>query len=198
MLQLMAESASRTSFLTFVLGFMTVIVLFKTKNSWGKIAIFAAGAVVFFLVFQFLMQSEVLKNRILQSTQEGDFSDRDMIWQRLVPVIKNNPIIGVGITGYAQVAQSIFGRAMSPHNVILEILCFTGITGLFIYLVFLYRIFKKSLNHYRLDGFLLPMILTIPILAMLLTGQILNVKIGWVIFAYIATSTSIINTQEPD
>jgi O-antigen ligase len=134
------------------------------------------------------MQSEVLKFRLLQSTQEGDLSGREIIWQTVLHLIKRSPILGVGNTGYAYFMQTNFGSVTSPHNVILEVLCLTGITGLFLYLIFLYRIFKISLNRYKMDGFLLPLMLIIPILGLLFSGQILAVKIGWVIFAYITGS----------
>ena len=186
MLQLMAESGSRVSFIAFVSAFIIGILLFKTKNVWRKVAIFTAGVFAFIFVWQFLMQSGILKLRLLESIQEGDLSKREILWQALFPLVKSNPIIGVGNTGYANFAQTTFGIVESPHNVLLELLCLTGITGLFLYLIFLYRIFKKGLSDYKMDGFLLPLILIIPILGMLLSGQILNVKIGWVIFAYIA------------
>jgi O-antigen ligase len=79
---------------------------------------------------------------------------------------------------------NITGAFYSPHNVILEVLSYTGITGLFFYVLFLYRIFKISLKKYKKDGSLLQLLLLIPILGLLLSGQLLAVKIGYVIFAF--------------
>jgi O-antigen ligase len=101
-------------------------------------------------------------------------------------LILDNPLFGVGTVGYETYSFMVFGELKSPHNVFLEILCYTGITGLTVYLVFLYRIFRRSFHLYRQTKIILPILLLIPIFASLASGQILNVKIGWLIFAYIA------------
>ena len=195
MLTLMAESGSRVAFLSFILAFIAGGFLFQTKKVWAKILVLGIGALAFLAVWQFLMQIEVLNTRLLMSIEERDLSERDIIWQRLLPLIKSNPLFGVGKTGYADFTQIIFGQFTSPHNVFIEVLCLTGITGLFIYLVFLYRIFKGSYLLYKAESLLLPLLLIIPVLGLLLSGQILFVKIGWVIFAYISGS-SITNKTE--
>jgi O-antigen ligase len=186
MLQLMAATGSRMAFISFILAFFTGGILIKTKDAWRKILALVIGALAFVIVWKYLMQSEVLKIRILQSTQQGDISERDIIWHHLIPLIKQNPIFGVGKTGYALFSQTAFGTSTSPHNVILEVLCLTGIVGLIIFLLFLYRIFKRSFRIYWQEGLLLPLLFIFSILGMLLSGQILAVKIGWVIYAYIA------------
>lgn len=196
MLTLMAESGSRLAFISFILSFIIGGFLFKTRKIWTKAMIMVIGTLAFIAIWQFLLQNEILSIRLLQSVQEGDISERDIIWQRLLPLVKNNPIFGVGKTGYAFFAQATFGQATSPHNVILEVLCLTGIIGLIIYLIFLYRVFKRIFNLYRTEDLLLPLLLTLPIFGLLLSGQILYVKIGWVIFAYIASCENNNNIQK--
>ncbi len=186
MLTLMAESGSRVAFLSFILAFIAGGFLFKTKKVWAKILVLGIGVLAFLAVWQFLMHIEVLNTRLLLSLEEGDLSERDIIWQRLLPLIKSNPFFGVGKTGYAEFTQVTFGHFTSPHNVFIEILCLTGITGLFFYLMFLYRIFKGSYFLYKTENLILSLLLIIPVLGLLLSGQILFVKIGWVIFAYIS------------
>jgi O-antigen ligase len=84
-----------------------------------------------------------------------------------------------------------FSRIPSPHNVILELMCYSGIIGLTIYLVYFYQICKRGYQSYKRKGLLLPILLLIYIFGMLFTGQILYDKIGWIIFAYTVGSTSI-------
>ncbi len=196
MMMFMAETGSRVALVSFVLAFITGILLFKTKNIWGRIAIFAVGALAFIYVWQFLMQSEVLKLRILQSTHESDLSGREIIWQTLLPLIKSNLVFGVGETGYQYFSQTTFGEIASPHNVFIEVLCYTGIAGLIIYLIFLYRIFIRSFQIYKTMNMLLPLLLLVPVMGLLVSGQILNVKIGWVIFTYIAGYSIVSQRQE--
>jgi O-antigen ligase len=194
MLQFLAESGSRVALLAFILSFISASVLLKTKNIRTKLLIFATGILIFYLIWHFMMQTDVIRIRLLRSMQEGDLSNRDVIWQQIIPIIKGNPIFGIGETGYHEHMYGIFGEITSPHNVILEVLCYTGIVGLIVYLIFLYRIFIKSIQLYRNKGMLLPLLLLIPVMGMLLSGHILVVKIGWVIFAYIIGRSFI----EPD
>jgi O-antigen ligase len=196
MMIFMAETGSRVALLSFLLVFITGIFLFKTKNVWGRIALLAAGSLALIYIWQFLMQSEILKLRLLQSTQEGDLSGRGIIWKTLIPLIKSNPIFGVGETGYQYFSQTAFGEIKSPHNVILEVLCYTGITGLILYLIFLFRIFLRSIQVYKSLNILLPLLLLIPVMGLLVSGQILYVKIGWIIFTYITGYSIVCQPQE--
>jgi len=154
-----------------------------------KISILFVGSIAIIYTWVILAQSETLVQRLSRSYEEGDLAGRDLIWQRLYPLIESNPILGVGKTGYHYFSQMIYGGRKSPHNVIIEILCYTGIIGLIIYLLFLFRVFKKGYQDYKTEGLLLPLLLIPPVLGMIVSAQILGVKIGWVIFAYIVGSS---------
>lgn len=196
MMRLMAETGSRVAFVSFVLAFILGILLVKFNSYWKKIAVFSIGILVFIFVWQYLMQSDVLRQRILLSIHEGDMSQRDLIWQKVIILIKSNPILGVGETGYFYYSEKAFGMVKSPHNVILELLCYTGIVGLFTYLVFFFRIIKRSIHHFKTDNLFLPILLLPLLTGLVFTAQILNVKIGWVIFAYISGYYSLIEDQK--
>lgn len=185
MLMLMALTGSRVSTVSFLLSFILGIFLLKTKNSYLKIIVMVSAIIVFVLIWKFLMQTGVLRERLMLTIQERNLSGREIIWGHIIPLIKSNPILGVGSVGYNSYIQNIFGYVRSPHNVILEVLCYTGIIGLALYLSFLFLIWKKSLQIYRIKNKMLPILLFVPILLMLVSGQILGVKLGWIIFAYI-------------
>jgi O-antigen ligase len=186
MLHLMALSGSRVAMAAFILTFIIGGILIKTKTIWRKLLIFIFATLSFIAIWQYLMQTEVLKLRLLQSIYEGDLSGRDIIWQKIIPIIKNNPVFGIGTVGYNHFTLATFGEIKSPHNVFLEVLCYTGIVGLAVYLIFLFKILKKVMHIYKTAGILLPLLLLISIFGLLVSGQILSVKTGWIIFAYIA------------
>lgn len=196
MLKLMTQTGSRIAIISFLLAFITGGVLLRTKKVWGKIVSITIVVLAIIFIGQYVMQDDVIRLRLLQSIQEGDLSGRDVIWERLLPLIKDNPIFGVGKTGYAHYAQSTFGAVESPHNVLLEVLCLTGITGLIIFLIFIYRIVKRSYQNYKTEGLMLQLLLIFPILGMLLSSHILQVKIGWAMFAYIAGFSNLNQKQE--
>lgn len=191
MLTLMAQTGSRVAFISFVTAFIAGVVLYNTKKMEAKFFVLVLGTLLLVVIWQFIMQSELLSTRIMLSITEMDISERDVIWKKILPLIKSNPVFGVGKTGYEDFSQRIFGQFTSPHNVIIEVLCLTGFTGLFLYLLFLYRVFNQSYKSYRSEKRLLPLLLTLPILGMMLSGQLLFVKIGWVIFAYASGNSAL-------
>ena len=184
-------TGSRISFTSFILCIVAGIVLLKTKKSIGKLVTIFTGIVGLIIIGTLVMQTPVLRDRLLQSAQEGDLSHRDVIWRNLLPLIKENPVFGVGQSGYNYYTLITFGGEKSPHNVILEVICLTGFVGLLIYLSFLYKVFQRAYQVYGKVGLLLPILLAIPILGLLLSGQILGQKVGWIIFAYMVGSTAI-------
>lgn len=180
MLELMAETGSRVAIIAFILAIISGGILYNTKNLWTKISIVIIISIVLVYFSLLIMKSEILMLRLLKSYEEGDLAGRDTIWQSLIPTIKNNPIFGIGETGYAK----LFGN-LSPHNVFLEILCYTGVLGLILYLNFLYNICKRAYKCLKSSGNMLPLLLLLPIFGFIFAGQILTQKLGWVIFAYI-------------
>lgn len=198
MISLLVETGSRLAILSFVLVFIIGIILFKTEKYGWKIIVLVIGIISVFLIWQFIIQNDVFRTRLLQSIYEGNLSNRDVIWKNLIPLIKGNPILGIGESGYTKFSQATYGVYASPHNVILEVLCFTGLTGLLIYFYFLFLIYKRSLLAYRREGLLLPLILLFIIFSMIVVSHVLEVKIGWAIFAYISGYSINIETQDEE
>jgi O-antigen ligase len=198
MISLMIGTGSRHALLAFMIVFIAGLVLLKTNKSGWKILAFVVGIVSIIFIFLYTLQNEVLRTRLLESVQEGNLSNRDVIWKNIIPIIKSHPILGIGQSGYAQYCQLTFGAYTSPHNVILEILCFTGFTGLIIYFYFFYLNFNRSWQTYRKEGILLPTLLMLIAFTMLLISHILEVKIGWAIFAYASSSGFLEKSETQD
>lgn len=184
MVKLLTESGSRIAFLTLVVMFSIGTFLFKTEKKIYKLFVVLLSGILIFLIIQYVFSNEVFMTRILLTTESGDIAGRDIIWQKLFPLIIENPFFGVGKTGYVEYSQQVFNFVQSPHNVIFEILCYTGFVGLFSYLLFVFRSAIISIKAYKYRHEFLPLLLFIPIAGYLLSGQILNNKIGWVIFAF--------------
>lgn len=197
MLKLLAESGSRVAFTSFVLMFSFGVILLKTKKTWYKIVAFVIGSIVFALMIQYILNSSILVNRLLQTVNEGDLAGRDEIWQELQPLILGNPLFGVGKTGYAEYSQKVFSGLKSPHNVIIEILCYVGAFGFIAYFLFFIRVIKLIFKSYKKTKILLPPILIFPIFGFILSGQILTSKIGWIIFSY-SIASGLFLVQKPE
>lgn len=190
MLFFLAETGSRVAFISFVLASITGIILFKASNIRNKITFMIVGVISLSLILILLLKSEKLAVRILETSQTGDLGGREYIWTNIFPLIKQNPIFGIGKTGYLEYVMGILGSPTSPHNVFLEVLCYTGSIGLAIYLIFIYMVFIRGYRSYKNYGWLLPVLLIIPVMGMFMSGQILDSKIGWMIFAFIVGNSA--------
>jgi O-antigen ligase len=184
MLQLLVATGSRVALLSFGLALITGTALFKTKRMVWKISLLALGATVAFMVGLSVIASETLSSRLIASYYERDLAGRDVIWADLLPLVTSHPFLGSGQTGFAQFTAMIFGGFISPHNVFLEVLCYTGVVGLSLYLWFLWRVFQSGWKSYRTEGWLLPLLLWSPIVGCLVSGQVLAWKFVWCILAY--------------
>ena len=193
MLYFIGKTGSRSATIAIVLAIVSGVILYKTKTSINKVMVVLFGSIFVILMGVLLMQNETLTSRLKATSESGDLGERDKIWKAASAIIMENPIIGVGKTGYANEFTEIWGAVESPHNVIIEVLCYTGIIGLFIYFIFLYQVFSRAYNTYQLNGWLLPLLLIIPVMGHILSGQILESKSGWVILAYMVSSTAIKN-----
>ena len=189
MFSLMIQTGSRSAFITFCLMIFSGVLLMKGPKRYSKIFIFFLGVILGFVIWYYLPTSGVLYSRLKLTEQSHDLGGRAGIWEIVLPFIKNNPLFGRGESGYISYITRSTGNYISPHNVILEVLSYTGIVGLSLYILFLSRIFLISLKKYRKDGSLLRLLLIIPILSQLLSGQLLNVKLGYVIFAFSVSGT---------
>jgi len=191
MLKFMLETGSRTAFIGFILAFFVGSLLIK-MGTWRNKVVFlclSVGASVFIL--NALEQADILVTRLDRTTEYGDLAGRDEIWRSIGPLIKDNLILGVGRTGYENFMGFSFGHDVvtSPHNVIIEVIAYTGIVGLTMYLTLLWRIGQSAFRSYKTTGFLLPLLLLCPVCAMILVGQALGSKIAWAIFALTAGTT---------
>jgi O-antigen ligase len=192
----MISTGSRVSFIAFIMALFTFFALFKTKNKWGKPVFILFATFVTIYTWHFFLKSEGITQRLILSIQEGDLSNRDIIWKSIFPIWLENPFFGIGQTGYDYVVFAANNRLVSPHNVVLEILCLTGITGFFFYFLFLFRISKVSFMLYRKYNYLLSILLLIPVTGLLMSAQLLQVKIGWIIYAYILANSIYLNPKK--
>ena len=172
-------SGSRTAFLCLLLVFASTVFSYRGK---GKNRIVVWGIIAAFAMFLFL-RGTVLFDRLLDSATTGDTSGRDLIWAALLPKCLENPVFGVGMTGYDTLTMEATGKLTNPHNVFLEIFAYSGYVGLSIYFIFWLIILIRGmkLRSYHLY---LPLILFLPILVNLFCGHVIETKISYIAYAY--------------
>ena len=197
---LLFATGSRTSFLSFILTFIICVFGFRPKQVRRKLIVAMFSIILGFVMYNVLLNSEfVILQRLLETAEDGNLSGRDVIWAKLWPYVEKHILLGVGETGYVEISREALGAAMvpggttygySPHNVLLELILYTGVWGLILFLWFWLKNFHCALVAYRASSKILPILLIVPIVGCILSGQILTAKWAYLIYAYvIATGT---------
>lgn len=191
---LLFATGSRTAFIIFALSIFAIIGFYPTKSAFGKIAFIMLGIVCCAYAFNKLVDSDsILIERLTTTVEEGNSSGRDRITESLIPYVFESPILGYGQTGYVEVAKKALGKVsvisnvvygFSPHNVVMELLIYTGIIGLILWLIFWWKIGKESWILFRETKLLMPVLMCIPMLACILSGQLLTAKWAYILYAY--------------
>jgi O-antigen ligase len=192
LISLTLNTGSRLSFISLFLGIAVTIVLYKNRSVFNKIFILLSGLIASIFLFNLAMETEVLGARLTKTANEGNLAGRDDIWLSILPLIENNWIIGVGNTGYVEYVSRIYGKIISPHNVIIEVLAYSGIIGLSLFLNFIGSTFLLAFKYFRKYNEVIPFVFIVPISGIILSAQILTFKLGWVIFAFAVSRSTYI------
>lgn len=188
-------TGSRTALLILVLIYGCSIMTLNTKRKFLKFLLIVGGIAAFIYgAGKFLASESAMAQRLLLTLTEGSTGGRTDIWIAYLKYFPNHPLFGVGNSGMIDIATvngvgttDITGSvtALSPHNVLVELLMTTGLVGFFIMCIFWKNIWKAAYKTFRNYRYSLPIILSILILSVILSGQILGEKYAWIIYAYI-------------
>ncbi len=185
------DTGSRVSVLSLGLALLISAALIRTDKWYKKAILYVGLGFILYKGINVTMKSGIIIDRLTKTVEEGDLAGRDRIWTVTLQYIENNIIFGGGRTGFYKYSTESFGAYNGIHNVILEMLAFTGIIGLVIYLYFLYQISKNVISNYFQYKDLLQLLLIIPVMGMILSGHALNSKIAWAILAFSCITPSI-------
>ena len=186
-------TASRTAFLILPacgIAWLGYKLLASDKKFYALILGLFTFLIVFIpLVYLALMLDEFrfLAERLANTGGISDNSEtgRITLWIGFFTLIFENLFFGNGYSGFDLITYEFFGFIESPHNVLLETILYTGMIGLFLYILFLGRIFFASYKLFKYKNRILPTIIIPIALAFIMILQGLNEKVCWIILAYI-------------
>ncbi len=196
---LLFSTGSRVAFIAFVLS-LCLCILFLFENVKKEFATLLFSVVICVVLYFIFVRSDfVLLERLIATAEEGNLSGREQILKDLWPYVTKHLFWGVGQTGYVDIARDAIGRVSSdggalygysPHNVLVELILYTGIWGLLLFVWFWYQVFRRSWFAFRVNSNILPVLMLIPVVGCILSGQILTAKWAYIIYAYIIVSGS--------
>lgn len=189
MLHSILSTGSRTAFLVLFTGLLILYKPQKGMSVAAKGVLFYAMMGILVVVWVVFLRESLVVIRLFDTVNSSDLSGRDFLWAKVFLIIVENPLFGVGKTGYAMEISALLNQnkdgIASPHNVFVETLAYTGIVGLSILLLFLFRVIKAIVRTFRKDKNRYPLAFFMPILATLLSGQLFHPKVYWVLIAVI-------------
>ena len=195
---MIVATGSRSSFLTLVVVVALSLLTLQTKKKYTYyVLVFCGISVLIYAIQVFLTEDNAMVARLSNSITEGDTGGRVDIWKTYLKYVPENLLLGVGNTGMMDVAlqsgvgtTEVMGKitAYSPHNVLVEVLLTSGLVGFIPMLLFWIVCLAKSIKAFTKYNLALPMLMFIPILVILMSGQLLNEKYAWLIYAYIIVS----------
>jgi O-antigen ligase len=185
LINMVAQSASRVTFFSFIIILLLFFILKGGKSTIRRAGLIIFGFIAIYVILNYLLSFEILRNRVLDTIEDKDLAGRDLIWESFLPLFISNPVFGVGLSGYTEASYKIYKLFYSPHNVFLEVAIYTGLIGLIAFLVFLYRVVRFAFNALSSQHYILPLLLIVLIILICFSGQMLNVKPYWMIIAYI-------------
>jgi len=184
LIYVMIETSSRVAFISFSTMLLVMLVLYLLINPIKRfiLVVMISGLVAYFLL-PYIFSNDLLISRLL-SSKDGDLAGRDNIWISYISFIWESPIFGYGFSGFDEVSTNIFGSLASPHNVIIEVLLYSGFVGLILYMWFNAQVIYRGVLKYSLKKEYLGLLLLIPYLGSILSAQVLTHKIMWFILAF--------------
>jgi O-antigen ligase len=134
-------SFSRGGYVGVLVGLVTVGLL---RTRWMLVA-----AAVILLGWQTLLPAAV-KERIMMTTEDAEegqqfdssAQQRLVLWEDAMGLFKRNPITGTGYDTYSHMGR--VGNFRDTHNYYVKVLAETGIIGLMLYLILLWRMWRSG------------------------------------------------------
>lgn len=182
-MKLVLSTGSRVAFLSSALAITAMCIAHRSKYVLWKAAIVCSFVAAIPLVISYLETTSVF-SRLERMMYKGDTAGRVDVWRYSLEAFYESPLIGLGYSGMG----SHIGKYESPHNVIIELLALSGVVGLMFYLIFLAHLSTAGVSAFRKQRDVLPMLVLIPMAGMLLTGQVLDSKIFYLIPAFVLSS----------
>ena len=186
-------TASRTAVLTLLLCGLTWL-LFKSLASKNKFLTFILSSIILMIIILpavfFISQIETFELLAARIEDTGGISDRSeagrfSLWIGFYNLIFTNIIFGNGYSGFDLITSEYFGFLESPHNVFLEVILYTGLIGLILYSLFLFRALKAAYFMFSRTKLLLPILIAPVAFSFIFILQGLSEKIVWIFLAYV-------------
>jgi len=119
--------------------------LFRGKNQIGRVLRIILGLAVFLFALSIIIDK--MQSDLISSTLQGETGRNELLIAGIA-IFLDNPIFGTGIGGFEHIVNDGW-----PHNLIIELLCETGLVGFSIsLLIIIISLFLKKRGVYHITA----------------------------------------------
>ena len=176
-----------------IIGVAFLFLMRKTSNI-KRVFTILFGVVIIFYGFKIVLDSsEIMKRRLAEAQIDKNLGERTGIWTEALNLFQENPIAGIGTSGYEFEMLERRGEYSGTHNLFLYFLVTGGFVGLSLYLFFLRIIIQSVMTVYK--KYNIPLFMTLFLLYIInlsKSGGIINSKFMWLLLAISFTSKYIL------
>lgn len=150
---MLIAGTSSASYISFIIG---IIILFSTKSRKG-INLGITFLICFILYgiyyyYQDVVFDLIFHGRSTEKIENG--SGRKAIWEAAFKLWEQSPIIGNGfLVGERQIVHYIGLAVISAHNSFISILVNTGVVGISIFMIFIFKWFHKVYHYLKTNRY---------------------------------------------
>lgn len=183
------KSASRGATLALAAGVLTFIL--RKGSLVVRLRNLVLLALIAGAVYGVLSRSQLLVERWTLAIETGSTSSRTKIWREAIEMVKEKPIFGWGPKATENLAERLQcpSSILATHNMVLNIMTFTGLVGFLPYLWGYIAVFRASWQARSGVEDILPMAIFISIFFTDMICGGLPGKFHWTWFAYILASS---------
>jgi len=182
---LLLATGSRGGIISIAIIILLIFFL-KEKSFKKRLNYFVVSLCFVCLLFFIVTNNQLLNKRFFESEDVRD-AGRLELWQKVFSIVDEDLFFGVGVFEYQKQIKDLNNdRIINTHNEFLSFLVYSGILGLFLFLLFLIKLFKISIRNYKINNnptFLVLLALIIINLAK--SGGLLLSPIFWGLLCYI-------------
>jgi O-antigen ligase len=185
-------SGSRGPILSLLACALSYFLIMKKVKLWIIISVILSLLIIVPIIINSITDSGFIfgdRMQVKYNSEDGEDEIRVLLWKEAYDIFKANPIIGKSTTtslGYV-------------HNFYLELLMSTGLVGLLIYLIPLYKALSNVSRHFKSENIymkLLALLFIQYLVGSLFSGTLYSSDLYWMFFALMLSDSITIN-QKP-
>jgi O-antigen ligase len=185
-----ADTGSRGGILALALG--TMAFMFQGGTLGQRIRNMALTLLVIAAIGVAAFQSEVMRNRFMDTIETGTLTGRELIYPAVVGMIRDRPLFGWGPANNKYELglrlDERVRRRRGTHNSVLEVLSATGVVAAIPFLIGTWLCLWAAWRAREGPGGSLPLALTITVMASNMSGDWFITPLYWFVLAYAVAS----------